>query len=276
MTTYSMGDAAVSGFREIGRHWRLAAGWSVFMLLAAITLLVVSVVLGIALGAGGVGETGLALAGGLFGGIGFIAIGAVVQAAALRLVLQPDAPNGFLRMHVGADEWRLLALNLIYLLLGLPLLVAYSLASGVSDSLSVAFLVGVICLALWIWLMARLSLAMPLVVDGRRLDLAGAWRLSRGRAGQLLGTAVLVVCLMAMILIVQNLIMAGIAVATMGLSGLRALVEPDAGNPAHAAFSVFEVVVQFLLWPFYLLLWQAPLATAYRAFTEKAENADVD
>jgi hypothetical protein len=275
MAQFSIGDASVEGFRQIARHWRLTLGWAAFLIVGLIGLIVLVAVITVGLTGAGLIKTGGAgmLALGLLIFLGICVLLLMVQSAAWRVLIRPDAPPGFLNLRLGPDELRLAGYYAVLLALYLALLVAPALVSATTPTLKwPAVIAGIVLTLLGGWLALRLSLTGPMIFAEHRIGLAASWRLTRGRVWVLLGTAVLTFVFLLIAALLENVALAGFAIGTMGFSGLQAMVRPDASQPGHFMFSVVQLLVQMLIYPAFILIWQAPLAMAWRAFSAPDET----
>ena len=127
-------------------------------------------------------------------------INAISYSAVARGVLQPSRSAwGYLRL--GADEWRVLVVTVVLNLLLMGIYAAAVVATialvGTGASMQapwmylLAALVFLSGLGVLIWLAVRLSLAVPLVIDRKELNLFGSFRLTKGRFWPLLGMGIL-------------------------------------------------------------------------------------
>ena len=204
---------------------------------------------------------------------------AMIQCAVARAVLQPgEGARGYLRL--GVDEVRVLAsLVLLLLVLALMLIVGSVLASLLSAAAGgglVGFLLLVAVLGGLAWLFLRLSLAPVHAFVAKRIDLPGAWRLTRGSAWRLLGSYVLAFVLAFTVCLLGLAIFAAVAaVVTGGVAAAGAVFQPDYSslstylNPAVLAGQVVVALVSAL----YHTLLLAPGVVAYRALSAPAEHA---
>lgn len=147
-------------------------------------------------------------------------VGIVLYTASMRAVLRPQAGGvGFLRL--GMDELRMLALSIIFFLLGLVLGFGFAMVFGVfgagvamaSESAAatvvLGFLVGSVVFALFIFLLIRFSLAFPLTLHRRRIVIGEAWSLSKGHFWTLFGAALIVTLIGFMLTMVVGVFAAG-------------------------------------------------------------------
>jgi hypothetical protein len=277
MAQFSIGDASVEGFRQIGRHWRLLLGWGFFTIVAFIGGL--AIVFALATGLAVSGASNASALGSLLGGIiiGLALVMAIlaVTAASWRLVLKPDDTHGFMRLQLRKDELRfaglLVTMAVLWIVALIPAMAIESATGRPWSLLTVITLVAGWLIAAWLTL--RFSFASALIVDKGRIGFAQSWRLTRGHQWVLLGMALLTLCLTALAAIAYNLVCAIIAIASMGFSGLQALIRPDMQQPGHLAFALFQAFLQILLSPLWSMIWIAPFAAAYRAFSAPEEDA---
>ncbi len=124
----------------------------------------------------------------------------IVAPSILRVMLHPGAAP---RFRLGADEgrmlWLYLAMVLIVFIAAIPsgILLGYSLslARPVADAVGSGWLLVLAgqfaSVLMMLFIVIRLSLAAPIAIDQGRLDLAEAWRMTRGVFWRLLGGALL-------------------------------------------------------------------------------------
>ncbi|WP_374470145.1 hypothetical protein [Phenylobacterium sp.] len=275
MSRFSASDAALEGFRVIGRRWRIVAGWALFNLLGLLGACVVAgVLIAIAAFAATSSEaagTAGAAVGALVLAFAAFAVEVMIVCALFRMLLRGDPP-GFLHLRLGADELRVAVVWLVmltaFVAAGLLALYVAGLAGQAAGArLGVPSLV--ILFGVLVWLAIRLSLAAPASVAERRMGFVASWRLTRGRAWALLGMSAIALCLLAMIAIMAWLALALIGGAISGWSDLGLLLRTDAEAMAERpGFYVAQLAVQFLFAPVLWVISQAPLVAAYKAFAE--------
>lgn len=288
--TFSASDAAFEGFRVVRRKpmtvlwWALAyiafftaffafAAGSLTSLMAAVEQLERS------------GEPTMAEARSI--GLAYLAVfgvavplslllGAVLNAAVARSVLRPEQSR-FGYMRVGMDELRVLGVTvvvgLISLAAGVVIFGAMGVLAGLISALNVPALWLVVILlvlagvAALIWLMARLSLAVPMTLDTRRFALAPAFRLTKGRVWPLIGMAIIAVVMAILVSLLGMVIALPIQLAMGG--GIEALGAYDGQTmiqilsqaaPLLIAWAVVNAVFSALQ----LAVIYAPFSDAYR------------
>ncbi|HEY8617388.1 hypothetical protein [Phenylobacterium sp.] len=279
MSRFSASDAAVEGFRVLGRSWRVVLGWALFNLLGLIAACVLAgVLVAIAAFASAANAAGAGAAGGAIAAIvlalAMLALPVVIVAALFRMLLRDDPP-GLFHLRLGRDELRLGAVWLGTL--GILLIVSATAfaVTGLSARAG-GPMFGIpavlVLLALQIWIALRLSLAGPITVAERKIGFAASWRLTRGHAWSLLGMAVLAGCFLAMILILAWLLLAIVSGAVSGWDDLGLLLRADAeAMQERPGFYIAQLVIDFLFAPVLWVISQTPLVAAYRAFTAQSQ-----
>jgi hypothetical protein len=208
-----------------------------------------------------------------------LAIQCVMAAAVYRLIFRhSDTRFGYLRL--GADELRLMALTLIYVLLFVLLVVGVTMVSAVL--LAIASVAGrvfaeFVGLVSWmasvgvvVFVLVRLSLAPVATFAERRLALFESWTLTRGQFWKLLGTYALAVCCFAVVGILVLVLFSAVAGVIVLLSGgqlteLGAIIKPDESS-LRGYFSVGLIaymIVSSIFSALYNAVIAAPGAVAY-------------
>ncbi len=167
-------------------------------------------------------------------------VGLVLYAAAMRAVLRPEADSvGYIRL--GMDELRLLGLLILFGIVGVILLIGFSILAGFigvgaamgSESGGVTVIVTLLLsLAVFVgmlFLTVRFSLAFPLTLHRGKIVIGEAWSLSSGRFWTLFGSAFVIALLVTILNMVVSLV-------TMG--GYFFDVIAAAGNPEATARAV--------------------------------------
>jgi len=174
-----------------------------------------------------------------------LVVSAVLYAAMNRAVMRPSESRfGYLRL--AADELRQLGLFallvlvffVLYIMIGISamvLLTLFGMALG-NAALATALLLVIVLpttLCVFIYIGVRFSLASPLTFAGGRIDLAGSWRLTRGRFWPLLGAyciaAALNLVVLALIFVIAVL---AVGILSGGFAGLEAFTQ---SNPTSVA-----------------------------------------
>lgn len=271
---FSASEAALEGFRVIRAHWRLVAGWGLFNLLALAAIIALVVILFVAaIVAAGDPERSavvVGLVGAGAGALGVVTTTVLVAAALYRLILRPGPP-GFLYLRIGGDEGRLL---LVWLGLGGGFLLLAAVAAllswgalmtaGPLAALLTAFVAATALLVVAV----RFSLAGPMTIAEGRIRLLGAWSLTRGRTLPLTGMGLLVFCFQMMVLIAGWIVLSLVIGGVFGLESLGAVNFEDASALTdHPGAYLTQMTADIVFAPVLLVISQAPLAAAYKAFT---------
>lgn len=258
-SSLSPGDIAVAGFNVIVRDWRLLIGWSLFALLALVAgCVVLAFLLFLAipvLGAERAPAFGVVVL-----TAGSLGVQVMIVGAVYRRMLRASAPE-FLYLRAGPDEGRLFVVALVVLAILFAPVALLAIASPIVPGAVMPFAAVVATVGV-AWVLARLSLAAPTAFAERRIDLVGAWRLTRGHTWRLLGVLLLVLSLVAM---VEIALWVAITLATGAIGGFQDLAQADADAFAqHPARYLLSVVLNLCASPFLLTLAYAPWAAAYK------------
>jgi hypothetical protein len=275
MTRFSPSDAALEGFQALGRHWRAVVGWAGFQLVAMVALCIVLFVLLIGVvpfaGSREAANSLGAIIGGVVLGLGGGLVQVVVLTGLYRLMLTPDAP-GFMHLRIGADEVRVLGGALLIAVAGLVLAgaaAALAWAAGQVSGLA-GFLVAAVLMIAAYAVLLRLGLTPVIAFAERRISLPESWRRTRGHTWSLIGMAVLLLCLVAVLAVIVWL-----AVFMIGglLTGFHDLDLSDRETlTAHPGRFVFHALVELALVPVFLVIGQAPWVAVYKALTPAPEG----
>ena len=282
MSTFSITDNATAGFRVIGRKPLSFVAWLVLWLVVAVVpvmLLMADLmpkILAFATeakswGADAKGPEALSrvmrFQMELFGAMGpWIGLALVLQlilyAALCRAMLEPRK-SAFAYVRLGLDELRLLATEILIILLAIGGLLMMSLAcvalvfaGQAAGHPWTGWIVGLGCLALIcaaIWVSVRLSLALPQTFADKRINIFGSWRLTKGRFWSLLGmwalSFIFVIALMLVISVVQRVAFAGAVLGSGAWPDIKHLVESAGanGDPAKMLPRLFQALGPALL-----------------------------
>ena len=271
MARFSPSDAAVEGFRVIGAQWRTVVGWAAFNLLAFVAVVVITVAVALAVSGGGSDEAVrvAGAVGGVLDLVGALVILAMVTSGLYRLMLRPQEP-GFLRLRIGADELRVLAVWIAWLI-GAAVF-AYLAVAVARLAYRVtpwsAAPIGIAALVVATWLAIRFSLAAPMSFARRRLAFAASWRATRGRAWSLLGMGVLVTCFVLLACLAAFVLFFLAAVLVLGLGGAIAALAGPQSVQDHPGLYLIQLAFDLLLSAVLLVIVHAPLVAATRALGE--------
>jgi hypothetical protein len=143
------------------------------------------------------------------------------------------------------------------------------LASHASGALGFGVLAGLLIIAYAVAL--RLGLTPVIAFAEKRISLIEAWRRTRGQTWRLIGMAVLLLCLIAVVVVVTWLI---VFVVSGFLTGFRDLNLTDRETLSeHPGRFVLQAVVELVLAPVFLVIAQAPWVAVYKALTPGREAA---
>ncbi len=205
---------------------------------------------------------------------------AVLNTAVARSVVRPEQSRfGYLRL--GSDELRVLGVTII---LGLVMMAVYVVgfslvwaagaaanASGIGALWLPVVLLGIAAIGFLVWLMLRLSLAVPIVVAEQRFAPFASFSLTRGRVLPLLGMAILAGVMTLLVSLLGEAIAQGVYLATGNVEQVvhNGDLSPEDLN-ATAILQQFGlaiaawVVLNSLLSALQLAVLYAPYAAAYR------------
>ena len=269
---FSPGDAALEGFQVIARHWRVVVGWAAFNLLAMVAMVTATVIVLVLLDAVGGASGRPQLAGQVGGAIAALGYGLtqiVIVTGLFRLMLRPMEP-GFLHLRLGRTELRAFTGFLAPAVALAPL--AFALALGVGAvgawSLPLAILLAAAGAAGLLAVALRFAL-VPVIgfVEGG-VPMAAAWRITRGQSWRLLGMALLVASLLAVIgaaIWLMLFVLGGLLTGfdDLGLSGAESLA-------AHPGRYALQIVAELVLAPVFVVIAQAPFVAVYQALKNPA------
>lgn len=293
MDSFSISDAAFTGFRIVRERPRAVVAWAVIQLAVSLVLGGAAIAvagpdlmrlraLGPMATARDSGEA-LALLGRLAPIYGLIVVfvlmfSPVLNAAMNRAVMRP-ADDRFGYFRLGADELRQFALMMLIFAIGVGVYLAailiaaaigavFALASKPAAGLAV-----VLCVVAGaggaIFLAVRLSLASAQTFATGKVNLFGSWALTRGRFWPILGCYVLAGAFAAVVYVLWFVLSFAIVAVIGGVGGLAASMQPDMSSlsafltPTALANTVLGAIVTALLWP----VLGAPPAVIYQRLT---------
>lgn len=285
--TFSATDAAFEGFRVVRRAPLSLVFWALFYL---IVMVVAFAIMGPSLASAMAAAERLESVGTptiddlmpMFSSFGLVfsillpvslLSSAVMSAAIARSVLYPTQKAlGYLRF--GADELRVLAVSVA---LGIIFLVLTGLIWGMTFALGAAavnapvlwvlvVLFFFVAWAAFIWLLVRLSLAVPMTLAEKRIVLFDSFKLTKGRVWPLLGMAIIAGVMSFVVSMLGSLIFLPIQMTTGGMEKLATVEGLDLFGmlqqawPAILAYVVINAVISALQ----VAVIYAPFSAAYR------------
>jgi len=168
-------------------------------------------------------------------------VSAVFYAAMNRAVMRPQESRfGYLRL--AADELRqlglfailflvFLVLYLMIAIVSVVLLTLIGMALGANQALGMAMMLLILLpttFCVFVYVGVRFSLASPLTFASGRIDLAGSWRLTRGRFWPLLGAYCIAFALNLVVLaLVFVIAVLAVGILSGGFAGLQAFMQAD-------------------------------------------------
>ena len=200
------------------------------------------------------------------------------------------------RLRLGADEWRLLVVGLIWfgLFIGLyiggilavlvPMGVAAATGTGEGAMIGgvLAFVLATAYMIFVFWLCARFSPAAALTVRDRKIKFGEAWRVTRGKAWTIIGSWIVLALIMSAVFFVFYLIFVVAIIASLMpmMSGMetedptavfRALLSPGVLIPG-----ALLVVVLVFLQACGMHIYSGPAALAARTDPEWTDQKTID
>jgi len=229
----------------------------------------------------------LGLLGAIFAGylvmiLVFWVIGAVVNMAVVRAVLDPDAA-AFAYMRLGPAELWLMAANFVLYILYLLASMAFAIPIGIAAAttalvwrdgaplVSLSLQMATWVVTIWLWL--RFCLIPPMIFTERRFRLFESWTMTRHHVGSLFGVGMIMV--LASLAVYAALAGIGVAIGWPMFEQLPSIASPRAFF-AQAPAQVWREATPFLAL-YAVLVWVgsivllpvsfAPWAEIYRQLT---------
>ena len=212
---------------------------------------------------------------------------AVVYAAVCRALLRPSAGwSGAVRL--GRDELRqglvllsvALLLFAVYVLLLIVGVIAAGLVGAAVPTLRaapgvLAIAVGLVVAGALLFAGVRLSLASPLAFDEGRVDLKGAWRLTRGRFWPLFGAYLLAWFVMLVLAVVMLVAYAALGLAAGGSAGLNGVFQADISSLAgyFTPMTLLYMAASSLLYGLGFAVLVGAAVDAYRQIAGRGDAA---
>lgn len=204
-----------------------------------------------------------------------LVLSAVLNAAVVRAVLKPSE-KAFGYMRLGGDELRVLvvsiALGIVVFAASIILFAVTGLVAGLAAQANagVGILVGVLlglgAVVALVWLMVRLSLAIPATVVDKTIAPFSTFALTKGKVLPLLGMAIIAIIMSILVSILGTIIALPITLATGGLEQLATMDGQStaqilqAAGPGLLAWTLINAVFSALQ----LAVIYAPFSAAYR------------
>jgi len=268
MSQLSVTEAAMSGYRLAVKRPLLMLAWAGISFLASIVLAIVALLIMVPLvgGIAGLGELqSLDSADGqlspavwsvilpVYGVVLVVALlwSAIQQTAVNRLVLRPE-DKGFAYFKIGGDEFRQIAVMVVYFLLFIGWCAVWAgisfgvglVADGAVGGL-LGFVTQLALAGLFIFLAVRLSLASALTFDQRRINIFGSWGATKGRFWPMLG-AYLLAWLLALAVVVGLYMLLGL-IMLAAVGGGFASMGSGSDPEALARLMTPTVIILYLL-----------------------------
>jgi hypothetical protein len=214
--------------------------------------------------------------------LAFWVIGAVVNMAVVRAVLEPEAA-AFAYMRLGAAELWLMAANfvlyILYLLGSMAVAIPIGIAAGMTALVwrdgapFVSLSLQVVTWGVTIWLWLRFCMIPPMILAERRFRLFESWTMTRGHVGSLFGVgAILFLASLAVYVVLAGI---GLAIGWPMFQQLGSTFSPRAfitQAPAQVwrEMTPFLALYAVLVWIGSIVLLPvsfAPWAEVYRQLT---------
>lgn len=306
MATFSAGQAIGSGFRLIGREPKAVLVWIVAYALWA------AAIYGLMFGAmpellgyyqemarAGAERSqpdptqAMAMVSKMFAVMPIMLILALVGysvmlGAIYRAVLHPqDRKFGYLRFGRG-ELWLMLTMLVWAILIGFIYILASVVVSVVAGVIGVALAGGAednpgavvapifigmgICWLFMIWVMLRLSLALPMSHDQQRFVIFDSWKVTRGQSLKMFGVGVVLFILVLLIELVVFGLIAAVGLASVG--GMEAFIGAQTDALARGmivwlpVFAIIAAVFGVLMFT----IMATPIADIYRQLTVSDET----
>jgi hypothetical protein len=205
----------------------------------------------------------------------------IQYATASRVILRPG-DRAFAYLRLGADELRQFGLMVVKFIVIMGLYLAVVIGAVVFASKGAAPLGGLwavaiilVAIALFIYVVVRLSLASPLTFASGKVNLFGSWRLTRGQFWPMLLTYILVgilwciACLIGVVVIGAIMMLVG-----GGFDGLTTLYQPDMAsvNAVLTPVRLVNLAGSAILMAITIPVVMTPQAAIYRAITEASAS----
>lgn len=218
-----------------------------------------------------------------------IVASAVLDTAVNRAVVRPsESAFGYLRL--GMDEVRVFVVSLVvgivvglfcFLLVAVGAGILFAASAAIGDNAGLISLVGIVLflvlVAAIIWMVVRLSLALPITVAERRFAFFDSWRMTRGHVWGLIGMALLAFVMAIVVQILLSIVLLPILFLAGG--GFEDLFSMAQLNPAELFQTLSPVAIAMIVFGAVLSALQvaimyAPFASAYLGLKGRDPGAD--
>ena len=199
------------------------------------------------------------------------------------------------RLRLGADEWRLLVVGLIWvglfialyiggiIVVVLPVGIIAATGSGEGAAFAglLAFVLMIAYMVFALWLAARFSPAAALTVRDRSIRFGQAWRVTKGKGWTILGSWIVLMLIMMVVFFVLYMIFAVVMVAAMmpmmnGLEDDPSAVFSAMVSPGIIIPGAILMVGFIFLQACWMHIFAGPAALAARADPQWADNPAID
>jgi len=208
---------------------------------------------------------------------------AIMVCAIYRAVLRPGE-RGVQYLGFGADEIRQILLNIVIALIlvaavisatfvivlvsaGIGFLAGGAGAASAGLAMLITLLAMAAMIAVYVWLLVRLSLAGPMTLARGRIVIGEAWKLTRGHFWKLLGAYFLALVLAVVVMLLGWAIILAVSLAVGGGFGVMGQLQNPDFSSLQTAFSpsmVAMMVCSAILSTLQMVIMVAPTAVAYR------------
>lgn len=299
-------DFAFAGFDIIRKHpvavllWGVAA--MVFGVLASVIMVAMAGPAIMALQAQGqtpaadptqvFGQLGAMAPGWLIAMVIGLVSGAIIQCAVFRSQLRPGE-GGFGFMKLGGDEFRQVAVTILYALAIFVFYILFALVIGIltvitrfaGEASGIAMVVVIIAaIAAFLYILSRWSLVLVQSYDERRINIFGSLKLTKGAGwtlffGYLLLGIVMVIAMIVIYAILFGVTMGGTLSSGGDLaSAFQKMTQPDMSSVTSLftlSFIIQTLISGLLSGAFYAVMYGASVS-AYQTLTaKKTSKADV-
>ncbi|HEX4183065.1 MAG TPA: hypothetical protein VHY34_07395, partial [Caulobacteraceae bacterium] len=154
-----------------------------------------------------------------------VVVGSIFYCAVFRAVLHPEQGR-FAYMRLGAVELMIalltvaatfgfgISLALVAVVIGIVVAIFIALHAGVVAAI-IGVVGGIAAFVALVYFWLRLSMVAPMIVDVGKFELTDAWRLTKGKVGELFAIALVLFLILIVGEIVVGLLMVGIGLGVV-------------------------------------------------------------